>query len=206
MQVHWLIWLVSFSYHMVPTVLENSLNFGFSLNTPWKQICPWKVLEYGGPSLKFQFVVLEFFVLCTCILNWKFEWIQQMKRHKSQFFQKHLARFARSSLQVKYFSSFSLILIYNSRTIVIISFLSQEYPQVFMYIICFNVSICSKIMKMGSLHSCCGMITKLMYPPELSRIAGFCTNAIKIFGGMTPYPLSSRIVWHCIISIILQIM
>ena len=49
---HWL--------YRVPTVLEKSLNFGFSLKSPWKWICPWKVLEYRGPSLKFQLVVLDF--------------------------------------------------------------------------------------------------------------------------------------------------
>ena len=47
-----------------------------------------------------------------------------------------------------------------------------------MYIMCFNVSIC---FKMGSLYSYCDIITKLVYPPELSRIAGFCTNSNKIF-------------------------
>ena len=46
--------------YMVPTVLEKSLNFGFSLKSPWKWICPWKVLEFRGPSLKFQLVVLDF--------------------------------------------------------------------------------------------------------------------------------------------------
>ena len=75
------------------------------------------------------------------------------------------------------------MLIYNSRTIVIISFLSQEYLHVFMYVMCFNVSIC---FKMGSLYSYCDIITKLVYPPELSRIAGFCTNSNKNFLGQDP--------------------
>ena len=44
----------------VPTVLEKSLNFGFSLKSPWKWIFPWKVLEIRAPSLKFQLVVLDF--------------------------------------------------------------------------------------------------------------------------------------------------
>ena len=52
-----------------------------------------------------------------------------------------------------------LLLIYNYRTIVIISFISQEYLHVFIYIMCFNVSIC---FKMGSLYSYCGIITKLV--------------------------------------------
>ena len=41
---------------------------------------------------------------------------------------------------------------------------------------------------MGSLYSYCGIITKLVYPPELSRIAGFCTNSNKIFWGRTRRP------------------
>ena len=55
-----------------------------------------------------------------------------------------------------------------------------------MYIMCFNVSIC---FKMGSLYSYyCGIITKLVYPQELSRIAGFCTNSNKNFLGEDPTP------------------
>ena len=53
-----------------------------------------------------------------------------------------------------------------------------------MYIMCFNVSIC---FKMGSLYSYCGIITELVYPPELSRIAGFCTNK-NFLGGGPPDP------------------
>ena len=53
-----------------------------------------------------------------------------------------------------------------------------------MYIMCFNVSIC---FKMGSLYSYCGIITKLVYPPELSRIEGFCTNSNKKFLGEDPH-------------------
>ena len=92
-----------------------------------------------------------------------------------------------------------LLRIYNFRTIVIMSFLFQEYLHVFMYVMCFNVSI---HFKMGSLYSYCDIITKLVYPPELSRIAGFCTYSNKNFLGD---PLSSRIVWDCIITIIQQI-
>ena len=73
----------------------------------------------------------------------------QIKRCKSQFSPKNLARFARMQLTSYIFFQF-LLLIYNSRTIVIKSFLSQEYLQVFMYIMCFNVTIC---FKMGSLYS-----------------------------------------------------
>ena len=61
-----------------------------------------------------------------------------------------------------------------------------------------NVSIC---FKMGSLYSYCGIITKLVYLQELSRIAGFCTNSNTIFlGEDLQTPLSSRIAWGCIIS------
>ena len=49
---------------------------------------------------------------------------------------------------------------------------------------CFNVSIC---FKMGILYSYCDIIYKLVYPPELSRIAGFCTNCNKIFLGEDPH-------------------
>ena len=49
---------------------------------------------------------------------------------------------------------------------------------------CFNVSI---RFKMGSLLLWYN--NKLVYPPELSRIAGFCTNSNKIFWGRTPRPL-----------------
>ena len=52
-----------------------------------------------------------------------------------------------------------------------------------MYIMCFNVSICFKTV---SLYSYCDIITKLLYPPELSRIAGFCTNSNKFFLGEEP--------------------
>ena len=52
-----------------------------------------------------------------------------------------------------------------------------------MHFMCFNISIC---FKMGSLYSYCGIITKLVYPPELSRIAGFCTNSNKTFLGEDP--------------------
>ena len=41
---------------------------------------------------------------------------------------------------------------------------------------------------MGSLYSYCDIITKLVYPPELSRIAGFCTNSNKYFLGEDPRP------------------
>ena len=71
-----------------------------------------------------------------------------------------------------------------------------------MYIMCFRVSI---RFKMGILYCYCGIITRLVYPAELSRIAGFCTNSNKKFSGGGPQtPLSSRIIWGCIITIIQQ--
>ena len=89
----------------VPTVLEKSLIFEFSLKSPWKWICPWKVLEFRGPSLKFQLVVLDFLfcVFWTESLNG----YRKLRGTKANFPPKNLARFARSSLQVKYFSSSS---------------------------------------------------------------------------------------------------
>ena len=134
----------------VPTVLEKSLNFGFSLKSPWKWICPWKVLEFRRPSLKFQLVVLDFLfcIFWTESLNGHSKW----RGTRANFPQKKIQL---ASLAAAYSFQF-LLLIYNSRTIVIISFLSQEYLQVFMYIMCFNVSIC---FKMGSLYSYCDIIT-----------------------------------------------
>ena len=177
---------------MVPTVLEKSLNFGFSLKSPWKWICPWKVLEFRGPSLKFQLVVLDFLfcVFWTESLNG----YSKLRGTRANFSPKkiRLASLA-AAYKLKIFFQF-LLLIYNYRTIVITSFISQEYLHVFMYIMCFNVSIC---FKMGSLYSYCGIITKLVYPPELSRIAGFCTNSNKIFRGGDPRspPFKHNYLW-----------
>ena len=58
------------NHSRVPTVLEKSLNFGFSLKSPWKWICPWKVLEFRGPSLKFQLVVLDFLFCVFWLKIW----------------------------------------------------------------------------------------------------------------------------------------
>ena len=93
------------SVNRVPTVLEKTLNFGFSLKSPWKWICPWKVLEFRGPSLKFQLVVLDFLfcVFWTESLNG----YSKLRGTRASFSTKNSARFARSSLQVKYFSSSS---------------------------------------------------------------------------------------------------
>ena len=162
----------------VPTVLEKSLNFGFSLKSPWKCICPWKVLEFRGPSLKFQLVVLDFlfYVFWTESLNG----YSKLRSTRANFPPKKSARFARSSLQMKYFSSSSCSYIIRR---IVISLISQIYLHIFMYVMFFNVSICFKI---GSLYSYCGIITKLVYPPELSRIAGICINSNKHFLGEDP--------------------
>ena len=159
----------------VPTVLENSLTwyFWFSLKTPWK------VLEFRWPSLKFQLVVLESLILC--ILNWKFEWIQRIKGYKSQFFKK----FRLASLAAAY----KLIIFSNSSCsyMYILVILEQllSYPSfpknAYRYLCIFCVSNVLISLKMDSLYSYCDIITKLVYPPELSRIAGFCTNSINFF-------------------------
>ena len=89
----------------VPTVLEKSLNFGFSLKSSWKWICPWKVLEFRRPSLKFQLAVLDFLfcVFSTESLNG----YSKLRGTRANFPPKNSAGFARSSLQVKYCSSSS---------------------------------------------------------------------------------------------------
>ena len=72
-----------------------------------------------------------------------------------------------------------------------------------MYIMFFNVSIC---FKMGSLYSYCDIINKLVYPPELSRITGFCTISNKNFArGGPPDPPFEQNCRDCIITIIQQI-
>ena len=89
--------------------------FPQSLKSPWILGFPWKVLEnefvlekslnLGGPSLKFQLVVLDllFCVFRTESLNG----YRKLRFTRANFSPKNLARFARSSLQVKYFSSSS---------------------------------------------------------------------------------------------------
>ena len=88
--------------------------FPQSLKSPWIWGFPWKVLEnefvlekslnLGGPSLKFQLKVLDFLF---CVF-----WTESLNgysklRGTRAIFPKNFARFARSSLQVKYFSSSS---------------------------------------------------------------------------------------------------
>ena len=92
--------------YRVPTVLEKSLNFGFSLKSPWKWICPWKVLEFREPSLKFQLAVLDF--LFCVFLTESLNGYSKLRGTRANFpNKKNSARFARSTLQVKYASSSS---------------------------------------------------------------------------------------------------
>ena len=144
-------------------------------------------LSLKSPWIKGTFLEISIgspWILVLCILNWKFEWIQVFKRYKSQFSPKKVQL---PLLAAAYkLNIFPVPLAHiNYRTIVIISFISQEYLHVFMllYIMCFNVSIC---FKMGSLCCYCGIITKLVYPQEFSRIAGFCTNSNENFSGGGP--------------------
>ena len=139
----------------VPTVLEKSLNFWFSLKSPWIFGFPWKVLEnefvleFRGHSLKFQLVVLDF--LFCFILKWKFEWIQQIKRYKSQFplppqkKNKIGLALARSSLQVKYFSSSSCSYIILEQLLSFTSFPRNTYR--YLCILC--VSMYQSVFKNG---------------------------------------------------------
>ena len=139
----------------------SSAGFPQSLKSPWILGFPWKVLEnefileksLNLGDLPWNSIGSPWF-LVLCILNWKLNGYSKLRGTRANFSHKNLARFARSSLQVNIFPV--PLAHYNSRTIVIIYFLSQEYLQVFMYIMCFNVSIC---FKMGSLYSCCDIIT-----------------------------------------------
>ena len=95
-------------------------------------ICPWKVLEFRGPSLKFQLVVLDFLfsVFWTESLNG----YSKLRGTRANFSTKNLSRIMLTSLTFFQF----LLLIYNSRTIVIISFLSQEYYK-YLCILCVSM-------------------------------------------------------------------
>ena len=60
-----------------------------------------------------------------------------------------------------------------------------------MYILCSHVSIC---LKMGSLYSYCDINNKLVYPSELSRIAGFLTQLYWDLSGGGPHtPFQSQL-------------
>ena len=77
------------------------------------------------------------------------------------------------------------LLIYNSRTIFIIILPFPRIPTVFMYIQCFNVSIC---FKMGSLYSYCDIITNLVSQQNCLELQNFVLNLLKCFWGRTPHP------------------
>ena len=121
----------------VPTVLEKSLNFGFSLKSPWKWICPWKVFEFRGPSLKFQLVVLDFLFCVQCILNWKFEWIQQIKRYKSQFFPKKIGSLRSQQLTSWIFFKFLLLILILEQLLSYPSFPNHTYR--YLCILCLSM-------------------------------------------------------------------
>ena len=97
-----------FTVPRFPQSLKSPWILGFPWKSPWKWICPWKVLEFRVPSLKFQLVVLDHVDFLFCVF-----WIESLNGYsksrgtRANFLPKNLARFARSSLQVKYFSSSS---------------------------------------------------------------------------------------------------
>ena len=159
-------------WYRVPTVLEKSLNFGFSLKSPWKWICPWKVLDFRGPSLKFQLVVLDF--LFCVFLTESLNGYSKLRGTRANF-----------SPKIWLASPLVELFIYNSRTIAFISFLSQECLQVFMYIMCFKVSICFII---GSLYSYCDIITSYCTLQNCVELQDFVLILIKNFWGRTPRP------------------
>ena len=127
--------------YRVPTVLEKSLNFGFSLKSPWKWIHPWKVLEFRGPSLKFQVVVLDFLfcVFWTESLNG----YSKLRGTRANFPPKKFVLLCSQQLTSWIFFQF-LLLIYNYRTIVIISFISQVS---YMYLCILCVSMYQSVSK-----------------------------------------------------------
>ena len=131
------------SISRVPTVLEKSLNFGFSLKSPWKWICPWKVLEYRGPSLKFQLVVLDFLfcVFLTESLNGN----SKLRGTRANFPPKNSAGFARSSLQVRYFTSSSCSYIILEQLLSYPSFPKNTYR--YLCILCVSMYMYQSVSK-----------------------------------------------------------
>ena len=153
----------------VPTVLENSLNFGFSLKSPWKWICSWKV-EFMGPSLKFQFVVLDFLfcVFWTESLNG----YSKLRGTRANFSQKNSAR---TAYKLNIFSSpgqmFGELL---------------SYPGMRMHKH-FNLAYNSwtTIDRAFIFHMCIPCDKTFPWVP---RIEGFCTNSKKKKFPQTPPP------------------
>ena len=168
-----------------------SAGFPQSLKSPWILGFPWKVLENDfvlEKSLNLGYLPWNFnwksLISCSVYLNWKFEWIQHIKRYKSQFSPKKFGSLRSQQLtSFKIFFQF-LLLIYNFRTIVIISFLSKEYLQVHAFCIyVYYVFQCINLFQNGpSLlllwHN------KLVHPPELQDFV----LLIKFFWGRTPRP------------------
>ena len=134
------------------------------------QCYPWKVLEYWGPSLKFQLVVLDFLF---CVF-----WTESMNKYsklrgtRCNFPPKNLAPFARSCLQVKYFSSSFCSYIILEQLLSYPSFPKNTYR--YLCILCASMYQSNGQSLLLLWHN-----NKLVYPPELSRIAGLCTNSKK---------------------------
>ena len=177
----------------VPAVLEKSLIFSFSLKSHWKWICPWKFLEFRGLSLQFQLVVLDFLfcVFWTESLNG----YSKLRGARANFSQKNSARFARSSLQDKYFSRSSCSY-YCYHTL--------RFPRIPTCIYVYYVFQCINLFQNGQSLLWLWHDNQACAPSRsVCRI-----NSNKHFLGedpQTPPPLSSRIVWGCIITIIQQI-
>ena len=125
----------------VPTVLEKSLNFGFSLKSPWKWICPWKVLEFRGPSLKFQLVVLDF--LFCVFWTESFIGYSKLRGTRANFPPPPPKKKKNSAREVKYFSSSSCSYIILEQLLSYPSFPKNTYR--YLCILC--VSMCQSVSK-----------------------------------------------------------
>ena len=122
------------------TGLPQSLKRPWILGFPWKWICPWKVLEFIGPSLKFQLVVLDFLfcVFWNESLN-GYSKLRGTRANPPPLTKKKMARFARSSLQVKYFSSSSCSYIILERLLSYPSFPKNIYRYLCILFQCINL-------------------------------------------------------------------
>ena len=172
------IWVGSIYFYLVQSGFPQSLKSPWILGFPWKVLENEFFLEFRGPSLKFQLVVLDFlfFVFWTESLNG----YSKLRGTRANFSPKNSARFARSSLQVKYLSSSSC------SYIILVQLLS--YPSFPKNIYVCYVFQCISLFQNGQSLLLLRNNNKLVYPPELSRIAGFCINSNKFFLGEDPRP------------------
>ena len=80
----------------VTKTLTLAITFAQGSHSPWKVLEFWVFLEKSlkmnlslkSPWIKGTFLEISSgspWFLVLCILNWKFEWIQQIKRYKSKF-------------------------------------------------------------------------------------------------------------------------